>query len=240
MTNTDAVLSAEYRAFVRSLHKETIETVIAVESWWKLHAFRAAIRGGFDTGREDGPDSEAEADKLENQWRHEIRPPLMSLIYGHPDPDVRDAADFLDKRLLSIIIIITDPRAERRSREDENSVAIHLVHDGMQRLIRAAYHAPFRVERPEPRFEGHQIGNTEPLPGRMLELIRQLQDAGALEPDEDRFLGSRIPEAVKRLSDIFFMPEDERVALFERFNVETPAASEPDLESLPQGFGFSF
>lgn len=35
-----ATLDAEYRAFVRSLHAETIATVTRVDDWWHHEAFR--------------------------------------------------------------------------------------------------------------------------------------------------------------------------------------------------------
>ncbi|MGW5142714.1 hypothetical protein ACWEPH_26955 [Nocardia beijingensis] len=241
MTNTDAVLDAEYRAFVRSLHKDTIDTIIAVESWWEPHCFRAVTMGAYAPDDEDGAEPKEETRKLEEQWRNDLLPKMLTLINGHPDPDVRDAADFLVKRLWSMILIFHQSRRERQQDEDEKGVAIHLVHDGFTRLRRAAYHAPFRVERPVPRFDGSRIGNSEPLPGKMLELIRQYQEAGVFEKDdESHILGSRIPEAVKRLSDILFMPEEQRLALLQRFNVDDPTTAQPEPEDAPRKFGFAF
>lgn len=241
VTDTDPALDAEYRAFVRSMHKETIDTIIAAETWWQPDCFRLAAMGGYDADSPDGPDSEAVAQRLEEQWRAEINPRMLTLIYGHPDPDVRDAADFMAKRLFTMIVIIGRRRTKEREVGDETSVAIQLVHDGFTRLRRAAYHAPFRVHRPTPRFDGYSIGNNEPLPGKMLELIRQLQEAGALPEHDDRHIfGNPIPEAVKRLSDIFFLPDDERSALFQQYNVEDPVTAEPDPSEGPQGFGFAF
>ncbi|WP_280453287.1 hypothetical protein [Nocardia cyriacigeorgica] len=241
MTNADAVLAAEYRAFVQSLHKDTIDTIVATQTWFTGECFRIVSLGGYDPDREDGPNSEDVAQALVERWRREIHPRLMTVIHGHPDPDVRHAADILAKRLWSIVLILDRPRTEEREKSDETSVAIHLVHDGFMRTRRAAYMAPFRVERPEPRYSGYEIGRAEPGPREMLKLIRDLQDAGALEKDNDQELfGSRIPEAVAQLSDILFMPEEERSALFRHFDVEEPIAAPPEPEdAAPFQFGFT-
>lgn len=236
MTDTDAVLNAEYRALIRSLHKEAIETIVAIEGWWTSDCFRIVSLGGYDPDEGGDPDSKAVADAVEEQWRSVVHPRLLTLVHGHPDPDVRDAADFLDKRLWSMILLLD---ARRRSRsEDETTVAVHLVHDGFKRLRRAAYHAPFRVNRPAPRYDGVQIGTTEPLPGKLLGMIQQLQADGTLG-EGHRLWGRGIPEAVERLSDIFFMPEEDRIAALERLDVEVPTTEEPQPESDTLKFGFA-
>ena len=50
-----ATLDAEYRELVRFLHRETIEIIIAVESWWIPNIFRAAVSAGagFDLDERD-------------------------------------------------------------------------------------------------------------------------------------------------------------------------------------------
>ncbi|NKT14945.1 hypothetical protein GS979_08775 [Rhodococcus hoagii] len=231
MTDTKLVLDAEYRELIRSLHSETIKTVAAVERWWG-ECFRAVAIGGL--GTESDSDSGSGPDAIEARWRNEVQPRLSTLVHGHPDPDVRDAADFLETRLWSATFLLGE-RRQRRS-DDERTVTIHLAHDGITRLHRAAYHAPFRVERPEPRYEGLSIGRREPLPGKVLEMINQLREAGTLEVHP--YAGSDIPAAVKVLSDIFFMPKDERDAHLKGMDVEVPVADASDRERDAPGFGF--
>lgn len=229
MTEIEAVLDAEFRALIRSLHKDTVETVLAVESWWTPECFQILCM-------EDSEKSRTAAESAEERWRTSVQPRLLTLVHGHPDPDVRDAADFLEKRLWSIIILLD---ATRRARsDDETTVAIHLVHDGFTRLHRAAYLAPFRVSRPVPRFEGSRIGATEPLPGEILETIRRLQEQGALDAGKSIW-GSGIPEGVKRLSDIFFMPEEERTARLQGLDVEVATTPEAKSDRDTQKFGFA-
>lgn len=233
----DEQLDAEYRSLVSALHKDTVDTVVAVQQWWQPDCFRIVSLGGYTA---TGDDDEAAAREIERDWRDRVHPRLLTLVYGHPDPDVRFAADILDKRLWSMIMILSRPRPDDYARDEENSVAIHLTHDGFTRLRRAIYHAPFRVHRPLPDFDGNSVGNTEPLPGRMLKTIKQLQEAGVL-PSESPMPGGDISEAVRRLSDILFMPEDERAKLFAENDVEDPSSDpETDTEEQEVKFGFSF
>ncbi len=221
---------------IRSLHRETIETIVAVESWWTPACIRIVSLGDYEPDQDEGPDSKSAADAVEEQWRSVVHPRLLTLVHGHPDPDVRDAADFLAKRLWSMILLLDVGRRSRS--EDENTVAVHLVHDGFKRLHRAAYHAPFRISRPAPRYDGLQVGNTEPLPGRLLGMIQQLQSKGALG-DGHPLRGRGIPEAVELLSDIFFMPEEDRNARLNGLNVEVPTTGESEAESDNLKFGFA-
>ncbi|MFD6197210.1 hypothetical protein ACFWE3_10950 [Mycobacteriaceae bacterium NPDC060252] len=232
--DSDPQLDAEYRAFIRSMHNDTIATIVAVETWWKPDCFRIATLSGYV---EDGQDSKDTADRIAEEWRRVIEPRLLTLIHGHPDPDVRFAADILDKRLWSAILILARPRSKPTYTEDENLVAVHLIHDGFARLRRAAYHAPWRANRPAPNYNGIPIGNAEPLPGKMLETIRALQEAGVLEKDSG-LMKIATSDAVRRLSDILFMPDEQRAALFKENEVQDPIAEQPQPDKELK-FGFT-
>lgn len=233
---SDPQLDAEYRAFVRSLHKDTIDTVVEVQRWLFPDAMRIATLHGYK-------ESEEQLVKdLEADWRDRVEPLLYTLSQGHPDPDVRFAADILDKRLWSLIIVMGDPQHSRAGTrpDDEVGVTIHLVHDGLTRLRRAAYHAPFRVHRPEPDFDGVPTGNVEPLPDRMLKTIEELQEAGVLPEKTGALLDTSIPDAVRALSDILFMSAADRAQFFDDADVEDPTVPDPAVSSQGAGFGFSF
>lgn len=84
------------------------------------------------------------------------------------------------------------------------------------------------------------VGNSEPLPGRMLQTIKELQEAGAL-PTDSPIPGGSISDAVRRLSDIFSMPAGERAAQLADNDVLDPAnESVTDPEAQYVQFGFSF
>ena len=176
MTDIDpelnATLDAEYREFVRSLHRETIAIIVEFEQWWDgthrntMGCFGPAVLKG--AGEELSARDERAAALAEERWRNEIHPRLSILITGHPDPDVREAADVLDKRSFHPIVVFHRPGKPSEKRQEENSLSIKLIHDGLTDLRRAAYHAPFRVHRPEPDWDGVPTGNQEGLPGDIL------------------------------------------------------------------------
>jgi hypothetical protein len=176
MTETDpelaAVLDAEYRELVRSLHKGTIAAVSRVDNWWSHHAFRVTI---FAMSRDDDANDPEldERERIDREWRSEIIPTLLPLVNGHPDPDVREAADLFEKRLVGAFVITNRPPKVNERQEEANQLAIQLIHDGLTKLRRAAYHAPFRVHRPEPDWEGAPTGNEEGLPHDILKRMKE-------------------------------------------------------------------
>ncbi|WP_006245937.1 hypothetical protein [Mycolicibacterium tusciae] len=179
MTDIDpelsATLDAEYRQFVRSLHRETIEIIVEFQEWWL--GVRGETRGCwtvaiFMLSRESteklSDEDQVAAKVAEDRWRDTIHPRLSSLIHGHPDPDVREAADVLDKRSFHPIILFNKSGAPGENTKEEHELGLKLIHDGLTALSRAAYHAPFRIHRPEPDWDGVPTGNKEGLPHNIL------------------------------------------------------------------------
>jgi hypothetical protein len=174
-----AMLDAEYREFVRSLHKDTIGVIVAVESWWDPACLRAALLAG--AGEVLSREDRECAHRAESDWRCQIHPQLLTLINGHPDPDVRQAADVLDKRTFALILIFHRPAPPNERQKEENKLAIGLIHDGLKQLRRAAYHAPFRVHRPEPDWDGVPTGNKE---GMAHDILARMKDAAKTTRDD--------------------------------------------------------
>ena len=169
-----AMLDAEYREFVRSLHKDTVAAIVAFEAWWiQGLTFRAAVSASY--GAELSEEDAEVAKRSEEAWRREIHPMLSNLITGHPDPDVREAADVLDKRSFAPIVMFQRPRGLNEDEEEVNGLAIKLIHDGLNDLRRAAYHAPFRVHRPEPDWDGVPTGNKE---GMAHDILKRMEERG--------------------------------------------------------------
>ena len=162
---------------MRSLHRETIAIIVEFEQWWQgmyrntMGLFGPAVLKG--AGEElSGKDLRAAA-LAEERWRHEIHPRLSVLITGHPDPAVREAADVLDKRSFHPIVVLHRPGVPSEARQQENSLSIKLIHDGLTELRRAAYYAPFRIHRPEPDWDGVPTGNAEGLPGDIFKRMKE-------------------------------------------------------------------
>jgi hypothetical protein len=156
-------LDAEYRAFVKALHPSTVQAVVQIEVWWsqKLFPSVVAISAGGSTDPMQYPEEE-----LDREFRHVIGPVVLGLVNGHPDPDVREAADFLHSRLFGALFYMDPQRAERQDGR-ESKIAVHRVHNGLSALRKAVYHAPFRVDRPaDPTWDGVPVGNSEPLASR--------------------------------------------------------------------------
>ncbi|ORW32256.1 hypothetical protein AWB91_12430 [Mycobacterium paraense] len=187
MTNIDpelsATLDAEYRELVRSLHRETIDIIVEFQEWWdgvRIEDDGTVVRGAFSVAvflmsresAEDLNEEDQRAAKIaEARWRDTIHPRLSILINGHPDPDVREAADVLNKRSFEPIMMLNGtPRSD-----EVNGLAIKLIHDGLTALRRAAYYAPFRIHRPEPDWDGVPTGNAEGLPG---DILKRMQERG--------------------------------------------------------------
>lgn len=174
-----AVLDAEYREFVRSLHRDTIAIIVAFESWWTgaqvdtPGCFTPAVLAG--AGMELSEKDERAARLAEEEWRRTINPKLLILINGHPDPDVREAADVLDKRSFAPIVMFHRPPGLNEKEHEVNKLAIKLIHDGLKELRRAAYHAPFRVHRPEPDWDGAPTGNEE---GMAHDILARMKERG--------------------------------------------------------------
>ena len=164
------ILDAEYRAFVKALHPATVDALVTVQTWWDQRLF-PSVSGANTTTGSLGSKLEHPEDELDDEYRYEIGPVLHHLVNGHPDPDVRIAADFLHSRLRGGLFYMDPTRAERQDGE-EVLVAIHRCHDGLSALRRAIYHAPFRINRPEPEWDGVPVGNSEPLPSRVVKQAR--------------------------------------------------------------------
>ncbi|MEA3099772.1 hypothetical protein [Caballeronia mineralivorans] len=187
MTDIDfdlaATLDAEYRELVRSLHRETIDIIVEFQEWWqgvRIEDDGTVVRGAFSVAvfamsresTEDLSEEDRRAAKIaEARWRDTIHPRLSILINGHPDPDVREAADVLDKRSFEPIMMLKGTPRDH----DVNSLAIKLIHEGLTALRRAAYYAPFRIHRPEPDWDGVPTGNAEGLPE---DILKQMQERG--------------------------------------------------------------
>ncbi|MEN4399380.1 hypothetical protein ACNQR7_26990 [Mycolicibacterium senegalense] len=166
------VLDAEYRAFVRQLHEQTIAIVSEVDRYWHRELFvEVALftSGVFDREYDEAEQKEIRdrATELQNKLQNEILPQLNILAFGHPDPDLRRAANVMGGRMQNVVFYHDAIRAKRKDGKHATT-AIQLAHKGITELRKLAYHAPFRVNRPEPEYDG--IGVVEPLPSQLTDV----------------------------------------------------------------------
>ncbi|WP_166904380.1 hypothetical protein [Mycobacterium sp. DL440] len=171
MTDND-VLNAEYRAFVRQLHEQTIAIVAEADRYWNRELFREVAMftaGVFDREYDEAQQKEVwdRAMELQDRLQNDIQPKLNILAFGHPDPDVRRAADIFSRRLQGVVFYHDVIHARRREGEHATT-AIQLAHRGLTELRRAAYHAPFQVERPQPEYDGNSVH--EPMASQLTDV----------------------------------------------------------------------
>lgn len=169
---SENILDVEYRALVRQLLEQTIMIVAEVDRYWMRDLFREVSHytsGVFDREytEEERKTSWDRCMEIQTHFQNEVEPQLNILAYGHPDPDVRRAADVLGGRMQGVIFYY-DARHARRQDGDGATTAIQLAHAGLKELRRAAYHAPFRVERPAPEYDGSRI--VEPLASHLTDI----------------------------------------------------------------------
>ncbi|MFD3431201.1 MULTISPECIES: hypothetical protein [Actinomycetes] len=162
-----AILDAEYRAFVKSLHPATVATLIVAERFWS-----STIQPFIPIEGEEPPTYE-HARGIHLELVKEVEPELLTVILGHPDPDVRDAADIVARRLSAALLYLYPDHFESGG-GTHATIATTQLTEGLREFRRAVYHAPFRDTRPEPRFTGDLIGPNDPLPpGRLARALRK-------------------------------------------------------------------
>ncbi|MFE3195839.1 hypothetical protein ACFXHA_43050 [Nocardia sp. NPDC059240] len=147
MTDSE-VLAAEYRAFVKALHPASIEVLVVVDGFWSHRLYPS-----IPQEHEEMPERD-EVLKVFTEYKSTVTPQLLTLVSGHPDPDVRDAAEMTLSSLGHVIMFL----AHLTPNEVAGGAArIEKVLDNLKALRNALYRAPFRIERPEPRFTGELL-----------------------------------------------------------------------------------
>lgn len=142
------VLAAEYRAFVRALHPASIKVLVAIDVFW-LDQVYPLIRPETDKEAPARPVT----NELYGEFARIARPELLTLATGHPDPDVRAAAEAL---MIALERVVVSHIGDRPS-DPEGTALIVAVLDYLRALRRAVYRAPFRIERPTPVFDGELL-----------------------------------------------------------------------------------
>jgi hypothetical protein len=163
MSENDDVLDAEYRAFVRQLHEQTIGIVAEVDRYWMRELFREVtnfVAGVFDREYDQAEQKEVwdRCMELQDVLQNEIQPQLNILAFGHPDPDVRRAANVFSGRLQGVVFY-HDVIHARRKDGNEVTTAVHLAHKGLKELRRAAYHARSGLSGPRRTMTGSASSN---------------------------------------------------------------------------------
>lgn len=146
------VVRAELRQFVRDQHGETVSTVA------DLDLFMRQIRAAVVVGRESfmvGGLTAREA--IEQHWEGDLLRRLRILKFGHPDPDVRAAADRMEDAMWPYLTMAESPRERPGARslpEESRTNALEYASEAMRLLRSAVWSAPRRNVPASARYDG--------------------------------------------------------------------------------------
>jgi hypothetical protein len=102
---TKTKVREERRAFVRELHSHTVDMVV------DLDLFVRSLRSAVITGTTSDEHREQVKEIIESRWEGDLLRRVRRARYGHPDPDVRRAAEHMDDVMWPFIV--TASSAER-------------------------------------------------------------------------------------------------------------------------------
>ena len=141
---TRAKVREELRQFVRELHLDTVDTVA------DLDLFMREIGSATLVGPVHKGGSEAIKVVVEDKWENNLLRRLRRLRFGHPDPEVREAAELMEDEMWPFVSLATTDRERdvtgrgRRPSNDERSRAYQAARDAMVKFRVAVYNAPRR------------------------------------------------------------------------------------------------
>jgi hypothetical protein len=169
---TKKKVQEERREFVRRLHAETVDMVVDLDLF--VRSIRAAAVAGPDDQKEL---AEVEAN-IESRWERDLLRRVRRARFGHPDPDVREAAEAIDDEMWPYLVMARSRHQElhtvpRPKTSEQRSDAVKAVERSMVKLRRAVYSAPHR-DVPNIRYSGDDI------PSRLSRSIAQ-EDSGATD-----------------------------------------------------------
>lgn len=140
---TRAKVREELRQFVRDLHPATVDTVV------DLDLFVRELRSPA-LGPADEKEVQHVRKRAKKGWEGDLLPRMRRLRYGHPDPDVRHAAEVMEDEMWPLIVtartpeegypggVVKPPTPERRARVLEAAEA------ALADFRLAVYNAPRR------------------------------------------------------------------------------------------------
>lgn len=133
----------EGRSFVRSLHAETVDVVADIDLF--VRSIRAAAVAGSDTEAERA----AVKAKVDEKWEGDLLRRVWRLRFGHPDPDVRVAAEQVEDAAWPYIAAAGHAYEEPanslfRFRVSEREKAVETMNRAMVEFRRSVHAAPTR------------------------------------------------------------------------------------------------
>ena len=140
---TSAKVREERRAFVREVHSDTVDLVV------DLDLFVRSLRANVLIGTKDEEQRNHVKKVIESGWEDDLLRRVRRARFGHPDPDVRRAAEQMDHVMWPFIVMAWSPEREAAAfpptmTEDERRSAKEEVDAALVELRRSVYAAPHR------------------------------------------------------------------------------------------------
>jgi hypothetical protein len=172
---TQTKVREERRQFVRELHGDTVDLLVDVD------LFVRSLRSSAVAGTTNSENVARVREVIQVGWEGDLLRRVRRARFGHPDPDVRDAAERVDDEMWPFIVMASSPERERGAfphtkTPEERLQAVRNLESAMVELRRAVYGAPHR-DVPAIRYTGAE------LPSR---LARALDDNQRSADESDR------------------------------------------------------
>lgn len=152
---TQTKVREERRQFVRELHRETVDLVVDLDLWAR------SLRASAVAGATDADDVAQAEEIIQSGWERDLLRRVRRARFGHPDPDVRDAAEAVDDEIWPFIIMARSPEKESGSfpptkTPEARQRVVKSLDGAMVELRRATYAAPHR-DVPGIRYTGAEL-----------------------------------------------------------------------------------
>lgn len=152
---TKTKVREERRAFVRELHSDTVDLVV------DLDLFVRSLRAAALTGTISEEERDRIKELIESHWEGNLLRRVRRARFGHPDPDVRRAAEQMDDVMWPFIVTARSPEREEgpfppTKTEDERRSAKDEVEAALVEVRRSVYAAPHR-DVPKINYAGEEI-----------------------------------------------------------------------------------
>lgn len=152
---TKTKVREERRAFVRELHSDTVDLVV------DLDLFVRSLRAAVITGTTSDKQRRQVEELIESRWEGDLLRRVRRARFGHPDPDVRHAAENLDDVMWPFLVTASSPDQEPDSfpptkTEEERRAVKNDMEQALVELRRSVYAAPHR-DVPEIDYSGEEI-----------------------------------------------------------------------------------
>ncbi len=151
---TRAKVREELRQFVRELHPSTVDTVTDLDLF--VRELRSPALGPAD-------DKEVKSVRkhIRRGWEGDLLPRMRRLRYGHPDPDVRHAAEVMEDEMWPLMNMAKTPEhpswPSKPPTQERRGEVLNAAEAALAQIRLAVYNAPRRDVPRKHDYTGHDL-----------------------------------------------------------------------------------